>query len=127
MDSRAAGLQVIAEMVSPSAAETMSASASSQEFGAFFDELAISCVYGTLWTRPGLDRRARSLITVAILITLRADEELMVHVPAAIQNGVTVAEMEELIYHSAAYAGFPAASSARTAALKALRQAKDLA
>ena len=126
MDRRDAGLQVISEMVSPDAAKGMSESASSDQFGALFDDLAITDVYGTLWTRPGLDRRVRSLVTVAILITLRADEELRVHIPAAIRNGVTVIEIEELIYHSTAYAGFPAASSARTTALTALRQAKML-
>jgi 4-carboxymuconolactone decarboxylase len=67
--------------------------------------------------------RTRSLITVAMLIALRAHSELEIHAPAAIRNGATVAELEEVIYQSAGYAGFPAAASARDVVREALQEA----
>jgi 4-carboxymuconolactone decarboxylase len=84
--------------------------------GGFADELAelsVDHVFGSLWTRPGLDRRSRSLVTLGALIALRAGEELKFHFPIALRNGLTLEEIEEVVYHMAGYAGFPAASTAR--------------
>jgi 4-carboxymuconolactone decarboxylase len=84
--------------------------------GSFADELfelSIDHVFGSLWTRPGLDRRSRSLVTLGALIALRADEELKFHFPIALRNGLTLEEIEEVVYHMTAYAGFPAAATAR--------------
>lgn len=84
--------------------------------GSFADEmfeLSIDHVFGSLWTRPGLDRRSRSLVTLGVLIALRAEEELKFHFPIALRNGLTVEELEEVVYHVTAYAGFPAANTAR--------------
>lgn len=85
--------------------------------GGFADELAdlsFDHVFGSLWTRPGLDRRSRSLVTLGALIALRATEELKFHFPIALRNGLTLKEIEEVVYHMAGYAGFPAASTARS-------------
>jgi 4-carboxymuconolactone decarboxylase len=111
---------IVADMISPQVAAAMANAEESSEFGAYLGKLALDYVFGQLWTRPGLDRRTRSLITLGILIALRATEELAVHIPAAMRNGVTKEEIEEVIYHSSAYAGFPAASSARALAAKLL-------
>jgi 4-carboxymuconolactone decarboxylase len=84
--------------------------------GGFADELgelSIDHVFGSLWTRPGLDRRSRSLVTLGVLIALRAEEELKFHFPIALRNGLTIEEIEEVVYHIAGYAGFPAAATAR--------------
>jgi 4-carboxymuconolactone decarboxylase len=84
--------------------------------GSFADELAdlsFDHVFGSLWTRPGLDRRSRSLVTLGALIALRATEELKFHFPIALRNGLTIEEIEEVVYHMAGYAGFPAAATAR--------------
>ncbi|OBK18079.1 carboxymuconolactone decarboxylase family protein [Mycobacterium asiaticum] len=92
--------------------------------GGFADELgdlALDHVFGALWTRPGLDRRARSLVTLGVLIALRAGEELKLHFPIALRNGLTAEEIEEVIYHAAGYAGYPAAASARNIAATVLR------
>ena len=70
-----------------------------------------------------LDLRTRSLITCAMLIPMRANSELEIHFPAAIRNGATIADIEELIYQSAGYAGFPAATNARDVARKSLKAA----
>ncbi|WP_440712175.1 carboxymuconolactone decarboxylase family protein [Gordonia sp. FQ] len=69
-------------------------------------------VWGAIWTRPGLDRRSRSLLNLGILTALRAHEELGGHVRGALANGLTRAEIVEAIVHSAGYCGAPAALSA---------------
>lgn len=92
-------------------------------FGAGLGDLGRVAIFELLWTREGIDLRTRSLITVAMLIALRAHSELTIHAPAAIRNGVTVAELEEIIYHAAGYAGFPAAASARDVVREALKKA----
>jgi len=107
-------------MLSPEIAEAMANAGASSEFGAQLGKLAYDYVFGELWSRPGLDRRSRSLVTLGILIALRANEELQFHIPAALKNGLTQKEIEEVIYHASGYAGFPAAASARTLAAKLL-------
>jgi len=98
------------------------AAESSPTFAAEMSKLAFENVFSKLWVRPGLDVRSRSLVTLGILIALRAHDELMVHVPIAIANGVTIQELEEVLYHATAYAGFPAANSARRVATATLRK-----
>jgi 4-carboxymuconolactone decarboxylase len=83
-------------------------------------ELGLDHVFGALWTRPGLDRRSRSLVTLGALIALRASEELKFHFPIALRNGLTVEEIEEVIYHMTGYAGYPAAATARNVAQEVL-------
>ena len=119
-DDNAAAKAIVTDMISPQVADAMAGAEQSSEFGAYLGKLALDNVFGQLWTRPGLDRRTRSLITLAMLIALRATDELAVHLPAALRNGVTKREIEEVIYHASAYAGFPAASSARTLAARLL-------
>ena len=84
----------------------------SDSFAAGLLDESLECVFGRVWTRPGLDWRSRSLVTLGILIALRAEGELRVHFPIALRNGLTREELEEVVYHAAAYAGFPAASTA---------------
>jgi 4-carboxymuconolactone decarboxylase len=78
-------------------------------------------VFDKLWSRPGLDLRARSLVTLGILIALGQLDELKLHVVAALRNGCTIKELDEALLHSTAYAGFPRASQATAAAADALR------
>jgi 3-oxoadipate enol-lactonase/4-carboxymuconolactone decarboxylase len=68
--------------------------------------------WGEIWTRPGLDRRTRSFLTIASLVTGGHEHELAMHVRAALTNGLTRAEISEAIMHTAIYAGVPAANSA---------------
>ena len=84
-------------------------------------DLSIEHVFGALWTRPGLDRRSRSLVTLGALIAMRAADELRFHFPIALRNGLTMQELEEVIYHVAGYAGYPAAASARSVANSVLQ------
>jgi 4-carboxymuconolactone decarboxylase len=84
--------------------------------GGFAPELmniGLENVFGKLWTREGLSRRDRSLVTLGILIALRADQELKFHFKIARTNGLTDEELAEVIYHASGYAGFPAAATAK--------------
>lgn len=83
--------------------------------------IAFENIFSRLWTRPGLDKRARSLLTLGILIGLRAEDELQIHMMIGLANGLTMPELEEVIYHATGYAGFPAANGARRAAVAAFR------
>ena len=95
--------------------------AATTTFASDLGMLATENVFARLWLRPGLDLRARSLFTLGILIALQAHEELRVHFPIAIANGLTVQEIEEVIYQATGYAGFPAANTARMIAMETLR------
>ena len=68
--------------------------------------------WGEVWTRHGLDRQTRSCITLAMLTALRAENEIPMHVRAAMRNGLTPEEIREVLLHTAVYAGVPAANSA---------------
>jgi 4-carboxymuconolactone decarboxylase len=82
--------------------------------------LAYRWSLGEIWTRPGLSRRDRSLSVIAILTSLGDAEELHIHVPTGVRNGLTQAEIEEAITHLTLYAGVPRAVAAMKAARLAL-------
>jgi 4-carboxymuconolactone decarboxylase len=82
------------------------------EFAGELGDIAMELAWGALWARPGLDPRSRSLVTLGISIALRASDELRIHFPIAARNGLTRTELEEVVYHAAGYAGFPAAGTA---------------
>ncbi len=77
-----------------------------------FQDLITRYAWGDVWSRPGLDRRTRSCITVAMLATLHHDDELAMHLRAALRNGVTRDELVEVLLQVAVYAGVPAANRA---------------
>jgi 4-carboxymuconolactone decarboxylase len=77
-----------------------------------FQELITRYAWGAVWSRPGLDRRTRSCVTLALLVAVRAEHELAMHVRAALRNGVTADEIGEVLLHTAVYAGVPAANRA---------------
>jgi 4-carboxymuconolactone decarboxylase len=82
------------------------------EFNAAFQDLITRYAWGEVWSRPGLDKRQRSLITIAMLVALNRAEELRLHLRAASNNGVTREEIQEVLIHSAIYCGVPAANTA---------------
>jgi len=88
------------------------ATATAGSFGEPFQEFITRFAWGAVWSRPGLDRRMRSAITLAALVSLRAENELGMHVRAALRNGLTADEIREVLLHTAVYAGVPAANSA---------------
>jgi 4-carboxymuconolactone decarboxylase len=79
-------------------------------------------VWGGVWTRPGLDRRMRSAITLAALTALGRENEIAMHVRAALRNGLTPAQISEVLLHTAAYAGVPAANAAFAIAQRVLAE-----
>jgi 4-carboxymuconolactone decarboxylase len=83
-------------------------------------DIGVESVFGRLWARDGLSRRDRSLVTLGILIALRATDELKSHFQIARNNGLTDDELAEVIYHASGYAGFPAANTAKNVAVDAL-------
>lgn len=77
-----------------------------------FQDFITRYAWGEIWSRPGLDRKTRSCITLAALVSLRAENEIAMHVRAALRNGLTPDEIAEVILHTAIYAGVPAANAA---------------
>jgi 3-oxoadipate enol-lactonase/4-carboxymuconolactone decarboxylase len=77
-----------------------------------FQDFITRTAWGDIWSRPGLDRRARSIAVLSSLIALGHHDELVMHVRAALRNGVTRDEIVEVILQSAIYAGVPAANTA---------------
>jgi 3-oxoadipate enol-lactonase/4-carboxymuconolactone decarboxylase len=90
-----------------------------------FQEFITQYAWGGIWTRPGLDRRSRSLITLTALIARGHHEELALHVRAARRNGLTVAEIKELILQTAVYCGVPDANTAFRIAQQALEHDQE--
>ena len=89
-------------------------------FTADFQDLITRYAWGEIWARPGLDRKTRSCITLTALVALGRDEELAMHVRAALRNGLTPDEIKEVLLHSAVYCGVPAANSAFAIAQRVL-------
>jgi 4-carboxymuconolactone decarboxylase len=86
-----------------------------------FQDYITRAAWGDVWGRAGLDRRTRSAITLGLLTALRAENELPMHVRAAIRNGLTPDEIAEVLLHTAVYAGAPASNSAFALAQQVLR------
>ena len=90
------------------------------DFTREFQDLITRYAWGEIWTRPGLDRKTRSCITIAALVALGRDHELELHLRAALRNGLTPDEIKEVLLHSAVYCGVPAANSAFAIAQRVL-------
>src|SRR5882762_9250840 len=88
----------------------------SDSFTEVFQGVGTRHAWGELWTRPGLPRHTRSLITLAMLIALNRGDEIRLHLRGAINNGVTREQLKELFMQAAVYCGVPAANSAFRAA-----------
>jgi 4-carboxymuconolactone decarboxylase len=98
------------------------AQARTTAFTAPFQDFITRYAWGEVWNRPGLDRRARSMITLAALTTVRAEGELELHIRAALRNGLTPEEIGEVLLHTAVYAGVPAANAAFAVAQRVLEE-----
>jgi 3-oxoadipate enol-lactonase/4-carboxymuconolactone decarboxylase len=86
--------------------------ARASELTADFQELLNKWPWGEVWARPGLDRRARRLVTIGMLVALGRSEELEMHLRQALRDGVSVVELKEVLLQTALYAGLPAANAA---------------
>jgi 4-carboxymuconolactone decarboxylase len=101
------------------------AEAAKDDFDADFQDLITRYAWGEVWTRPGLPRHTRSLLTIGLMVALNRGEELRLHLRAAANNGVTAAEIREVLLHCAIYCGVPAANAAFHAAKEILGQEND--
>ena len=98
------------------------AAARATTFTADFQDLITRYAWGEIWARPGLDRRTRSCITLTALVAGGHDQELAMHVRAALRNGLTPDEIKEVLLQTAIYCGVPAANSAFAIAQEVLAE-----
>lgn len=115
-----AGMEVRREVLGD--AHVDRAVAGTSAFNADFQAFITRYAWGSVWTRDGLDRRTRSCITLALLCALGHDDELEMHVRAALRNGLSATEIGEVLLHTGVYAGVPAANSAFKRAEAVLRE-----
>ena len=116
------GLKVFGEIMGAEKAAALRASATSSGFASAISNLAIDYAFADVWGRPGMERKNRSLIVLAILIATRQVLELKNHVRIGVANGLGVRDFEELLIQCVPYLGFPAVASATTAVLETLRE-----
>lgn len=122
-DRYEAGMRVRREVLGDAHVDRATAAATdlTRDFQRFITETA----WGSVWTRPGLDRRSRSMITLTALIARGHHEEFAMHVRAALRNGLTPAEIGEVILQSAIYCGVPDANTAFRIAQQVLAEEAD--
>lgn len=113
-----AGMKLRREMFGPGGAEERYAQAT--DFNRPLEEIVTRYCFGETWTRPGLDRKTRSLLTLAALMALSKPNQIKAHVAGALANGCSVEEIRETFLHTMAYAGIPCAVEAFTAAAEVL-------
>jgi 4-carboxymuconolactone decarboxylase len=109
-DGREEGMEVRREVLGD--AHVDRAIERTTEFTEPFQDFITRYAWGGVWTRDGLDRRTRSVITLSVLTSLGRENEIAMHVRAALRNGLTPNEIGEIFIHTAIYAGVPAANSA---------------
>jgi 4-carboxymuconolactone decarboxylase len=97
--------------------------AKTTDFTGPFQDFLTRYAWGDIWSRPGLSRAERSMITLTALAVLRQDEELALHVSAALRNGLSVSQIQEILLQVAVYAGVPAANRAFAIAADVLENA----
>jgi 4-carboxymuconolactone decarboxylase len=119
-DTFATGLQIRRDMFGAANSDKVLESAT--DFNRTLQELVTSYCFGEVWTRPQLDRRTRSMLTMALLVALNKPTQLKGHVRGAVQNGVTKDEIREVLLHSMIYAGVPAGVDSFNHAIEVLKE-----
>ena len=123
MDAYTAGMAVRRQVLGD--AHVDRAEANKNEFTTDFQRFITTYAWGEVWTRPGLERRTRSCITLAMLAALGYEDELAMHVKAALRNGLSLEEIAEVLLQVAVYAGVPAANRAFAIAQRALAEVEE--
>lgn len=123
-DRRRLGRKIMSEVLGAPYCERRDAS--TNDFNAPIRRLSEEFAYGSLWTRAGIDRKTRSLVTLGMLAALNRPHEMRMHLEGAVNNGCSVEEIRETLTHTVAYCGFPAAIDALRAAEEFLREKKLL-
>ena len=109
-DTFEAGMKVRREVLGNKHVD--SAEGKKDSFTEEFQEMITRYAWGEIWTRPGLERKTRSCITLAMMIALNREDEFKLHIKAGLNNGLSKDEIKEVILQTAIYAGVPAANSA---------------
>lgn len=102
------------------------AEANKTEFDADFQQFITETAWGSVWARPGLERKTRHLLTIALLAALGQEHELALHLRATQNTGLTPAEVKEALLQVAVYAGVPAANTAIAIAKKVYTERDSL-
>ena len=116
------GVALVTEMLGEQFAAGIQAAAGSGAFAADCAAIALETAFGAVWSRPGLDRKQRSLVTLGILIGTGKPNELKNHVRAGLNNGLSVTELQEVLIQAIPYCGFPAVAEAIEATVAVLRE-----
>ncbi len=120
-ERREIAFKLIGELVSQEQAGAIRSKIASDNFGSKLLEMTMDHCYADVWTREGLTRRERSLVTLGILIAQKAAPELVYQIKIALRNGLTPREIEEVILQALTYVGFSAANLANSVAIDVLR------
>lgn len=116
------GVELVRSMLGEQFAQAMQEAAGSGTFASDAAAIALECAFGAVWSRPGLERKQRSLVTMGILIGMGKPAELKNHIRAGLNNGLTVTEIQEVLIQSIPYAGFPCVAEAIEATIAVLRE-----
>lgn len=116
------GRRIYRQMFDDQKLAGLEATIASGEFGAGLARLAQEFAFGSIWARPGLDPKMRSVVTLAALVVLGKTDELRKHLGVGLNFGLTPLELEEIIIQTVPYAGFPCAAQAMAAAREVLAE-----
>jgi 4-carboxymuconolactone decarboxylase len=117
-----AGHDLMTSMMGPQFAAGVEGAAQAGNFGSDIARMAIEFAFGDVWSRPGLERKQRSIVVISTLIALDKPAELKNHLRFGLNNGLTTAELQEILIQTIPYVGFPAIAEATTAAIEVLRE-----
>jgi 4-carboxymuconolactone decarboxylase len=120
-DRHEQGMRIRREVLG--AAHVDRAVAKTTDFTQPFQDFITETAWGTIWAREGIDRRSRSMVTLAVLTALGREHEIAMHVRAALTNGLTKEEIGEVLLHTSVYAGVPAANRAFAIAQEVFNEA----
>jgi len=118
-DTQEIGRQVLTELMGPGFLEKKDKARN--DFNGVLQDYSEEVCFGRTWSRPGIDRKLRSILNVAVLTALNRPNQLRNHVEGALNNGCSMEELREILLHSAVYCGLPAATDAFRIAEEALK------
>jgi 4-carboxymuconolactone decarboxylase len=121
-EPRETGLAIFREVYGDAATQGLESYIASDAFGAEYAKWSIDFAFGTVWARDALERKMRSCAVLGMMIALRQHDEIRYHTRMGLANGLTRAEIEEVLYSAVPYCGLPAANVAKAAMLQAFSE-----
>lgn len=123
--ARKDGERIVGQLLGDGFLEQLEQDVANDEFGSFFADHSIESCFGTIWARPGLGQRERSIATLGMVIAVRDPSSIKSHVRAGLINGLTRDEIEEVINQAIPYLGYPTAGVAIRAAREVFAESDD--